>query len=144
MAQPTTARPGAFIISLWNGSAFVAPCGFTSKSFSWSRGLADVTIPDCDDPDAPAWVGRDVESLSASVTGEGILAAEAIPTWLGVLDTIEAVQVQVEVTYTTGVLTITGLMQLESLEVGAQQGQKVSINVSMQSDGEMVTEWTAS
>lgn len=144
MAQPTTARPGAFIISLWNGSAFVAPCGFTSKSFSWSRSLSDVTIPDCDDPDAPFWVARDVESLSASVSGEGVLAAEAIPTWLSVLNSIDAVQVQIEITYTTGVLTVTGLMQLESLEVGAQQGQRVSINVSMQSDGEMETAWEAS
>jgi hypothetical protein len=141
MAKPTTARPGAFIISLWNGSAFTAPCGFTSKSFRWNRSLAEVNIPDCDDPDAAAWVGRDVESLSASVNGDGILAAEAIPTWMNVLNTIDAVQVQIEITYTTGVLTVTGDMQLTTLEVGAQQGQKVNISVSMDSDGEMETEW---
>lgn len=146
MTQPTTARPGRFIISLGDGGdpeTFTAPCGFTSKSFTWSRSLSEVTIPDCDDPDAPYWQSRDVESLSCSVSGEGVLAAEAIPTWMAVLDTIEAVNVQIEITYTgVGVLLVSGAMQLESLEVGAQQGQRVSINVSMQSDGEMVTTWT--
>lgn len=142
MAQPTTARPGAFIISLESADSpgvFVAPCGFTSKAFRWTRSLDEVTIPDCDDPDAPYWISRDVSNLSCSVSGEGVLAAEAIPTWMDVLDTIDSVNVQVEITYTTGVLTVTGAMQLESLEVGAQQGQRVSINVSMQSDGEMTT-----
>lgn len=146
MAQPTTARPGRFIIMLGDGGdpeTFSAPCGFTSKSATWSRSLAEVSIPDCDAPDDPFWQSRDVESMSFSVSGEGVLAAEAVPTWLAVLGTINSVNVQVEITYTgAGVLLVTGALQLESLEVGAQQGQRVSINVSMQSDGIMTTTWT--
>ena len=147
MPAPVTARPGRFVISLGDGGspeAFVAPCGFTSKSFTWSRNLAEVTIPDCDDPDAPFWQSRDVESLSCSVSGEGVLAAEAVPTWLAVLNSLDAVNVQIEITFTNGsILLIEGAMQMESLELGAQQGQRVSINVSMQSDGPMTQTWTA-
>lgn len=146
MPAPVTARPGRFVISLGDGGspeAFVAPCGFTSKSFTWSRNLAEVTIPDCDDPDAPFWQSRDVESLSCSVSGEGVLAAEAVPTWLAVLNSLDAVNVQIEITFTNGsILLIEGAMQMESLELGAQQGQRVSINVSMQSDGPMTQTWT--
>lgn len=146
MAAPVTARPGRFVISLGDGGtpeAFTAPCGFTSKSFTWSRNLAEVTIPDCDDPDAPFWQSRDVESLSCSVSGEGVLAAEAVPTWLAVLNSLDAVNVQIEITFTNGsILLIEGAMQMESLELGAQQGQRVSINVSMQSDGPMTQTWT--
>lgn len=147
MPAPVTARPGRFVISLGDGGtpeAFVAPCGFTSKSFTWSRNLAEVTIPDCDDPDAPFWQSRDVESLSCSVSGEGVLAAEAVPTWLDVLNSLDSVNVQIEITFTNGsILLIEGAMQMESLELGAQQGQRVSINVSMQSDGPMAQTWTA-
>lgn len=147
MAAPTVAKPGAFVISLGDGAtpteAFTAPCGFTSKSARWNRGLGEVSIPDCDDPDAPLWISRDVETQSFSVTGEGVLAAEAIPVWLDVLDTTDAVSVQVEITYSTGVLEVAGKMHLESFETGAQQGQKVSANVSLQSDGAMATTWTA-
>lgn len=146
MAQPVTARPGRFLILLGDGGSpetFVAPCGFTSKSFTWSRSLAEVTIPDCADPDAPFWQSRDVESLSCSVSGEGVLAAEAVPTWLAVLNSLDAVNVQIEITFTNGaVLLIEGAMQMESLEVGAQQGQRASINVSMASDGIMTQTWT--
>lgn len=146
MPAPVTARPGRFVISLGDGGspeAFVAPCGFTSKSFTWSRNLAEVTIPDCDDPDAPFWQSRDVESLSCSVSGEGVLAAEAVPTWLAVLNSLDSVNVQIEITFTNGsILLIEGAMQMESLELGAQQGQRVSINVSMQSDGPMTQTWT--
>ena len=146
MPAPVTARPGRFVISLGDGGspeAFVAPCGFTSKSFTWSRNLAEVTIPDCDDPDAPFWQSRDVESLSCSVSGEGVLAAEAVPTWLDVLNSLDSVNVQIEITFTNGsILLIEGAMQMESLELAAQQGQRVSINVSMQSDGPMTQTWT--
>lgn len=122
---------------------FTAPCGFTSKSINWSRSLAEVNIPDCDDPDQPDWVVRDVESLSLSITGEGVLAEEAVATWLAVLETIESVNAQAELTFTNGsVLLLSGAIQLESFEIGAQQGQRVSVNVSLQSDGEMTTTWT--
>ena len=144
MAQPTTARPGSFIIALGDGGSpevFTAPCGFTSKAFTFTRNLADVLIPDCNDPDAANWVGRDVVSLSAQVSGEGVLAAEAVPTWLAVVNSVEAVNVTLTVTYSTGVLTMTGAMQVETFGVAAEQGQKVNVNVSMQSDGEMVLGW---
>ncbi|HRP26019.1 phage tail tube protein [Thauera sp.] len=145
MAKPTTARPGSFIIALGDGGSpevFTAPCGFTSKAFNFTRNLAEVNIPDCDDPDAPDWLGRDVVSLSASVSGSGVLAAESIETWLAAVNTTASVNVTVTVTYTTGVLTMTGAMQIESFGVSAEQGQKVSVDVSMQSDGEMTVGWT--
>lgn len=146
MAKPKTFRPGRFLIMLGDGATpeqFRAPCGFSSKSFTWNRGLSEVNIPDCVDPDQPDWTGRDVQSMSCSLSGEGLLTVEALPTWLGVLNSIESVNVQVELTYPdVGVLLMSGAMQLESFEIGAQQGQRVSANVSMQSDGEMTSSWT--
>jgi predicted secreted protein len=144
MSAPKTARFGAMIISLSNGASpptFTAPCGFTSKSLSLSKNLSEVSIPDCDDPDAPIWLGRDVQSLTASVTGEGVLAAEAVPTWQDAFDSTASVEVQVEITFATGVLTYQGFMHLESMEITAEQGGRVQMSISMQSDGELVGTW---
>lgn len=146
MAQPTTAKFGAFIISLGDTAdppEFSAPCGFTSKALNLSKNLSEVNIPDCDDPDAAFWVARDVQSLSAAVTGEGVLAAESVPTWQAAFDSTDSVPVQIEIEFSTGTLAYTGLMHIESWNIGAEQGGRVSSSVGMQSDGELVGLWTA-
>ncbi len=144
MAAPQTAKFGAFVVSLSNGASpavFTAPCGFTSKSLNLSKNLTEVSIPDCSDPDAPIWLGRDVQSLTASVSGEGVLAAEAVPTWLDAYDSTSSVEVQVVITYASGTLTYQGFMHLESMEMTAEQGARVQMTISMQSDGELAGTW---
>ncbi|TJV20612.1 MAG: hypothetical protein E5Y04_31700 [Mesorhizobium sp.] len=145
MAAPKTAKFGAFVISLSNGASpetFAAPCGFTSKSLTFTKNLTEVSIPDCDDPDAPISLGRDVQSLSAAITGEGVLAAEAVPTWEDFRDSSDSINCQVEITFSSGVLTYEGFFHLESIAFGAEQGGRVTINASMQSDGEVSGLWT--
>ena len=140
MAQPITARFGKFrvLIDLAGTGAYAAPCGFTSKSFTQNKSLSEVSLPDCDDPDAPIVLGRDVESLSASVSGEGVLAASSVLTWQEAYESTESVNVKVEIEFSTGTVTWTGKMHIESLEMGGEQGGRVTLNVSMQSDGALV------
>ncbi|MCB1394388.1 phage tail tube protein, partial [Nitrobacter sp.] len=118
MAKPTTARFGKFRVLLGDGAdpeVFTAPCGFTSKSLALSKNLTDVNLPDCDDPDAAAWVGRDVQSLSAQITGEGVLAVESVQKWQAAFDNTESINVKVEIEFSTGTLTYTGAMHLASI-----------------------------
>lgn len=141
MAQPTTARFGKFRILLGDDAspiAYAAPCGFTSKSLSLGKSLSEVSLPDCDDPDAPIVIGRDVESITASVSGEGVLAAASVVTWLEAYEATESVPVKIEIEFSSGTVTWTGAMHVESLELGAEQGGRVTLNVSMQSDGALV------
>jgi predicted secreted protein len=141
MAPPVTARFGKFRVLLGNSAVpivYAAPCGFTSKSLNLGKSLSEVSIPDCDDPDKPIVIGRDVESTTASVSGEGVLAASALPVWLEAYKSADSVPVKVEVEFSTGTLTFTGRMHLESLEIGAEQGGRVTISVTLQSDGELV------
>ncbi|MGR9420663.1 phage tail tube protein [Rhizobium leguminosarum] len=141
MATPITARFGKFRVLLGSGSGpivYAAPCGFTSKSLSLTKSLSEVSLPDCDDPDLPIVLGRDVESISASVSGEGVLAAAAVTTWLDAYESTESVPVKIEIEFSTGTVTWTGSMHVESLELGAEQGGRVTLNVSMQSDGALV------
>lgn len=141
MAPPTTAKFGKFRVLLGNGASpevFAAPCGFTSKSLALSKNLTDVNLPDCDDPDAPAWVGRDVESLTASITGEGVMAAESADDWMDAFESTSSISVKVEIEFPAVTWTYTGKMHISSMTLSAEQGGRVTNNVEMQSDGELV------
>ncbi len=84
MAKPTTGAFSKLLILLGNGASpevFAAPCGLTSKGFEISATSGDIQVPDCDDPDAPAWTERVVKALSAGVSGSGIMAVESFDTW---------------------------------------------------------------
>jgi len=146
MAQPTTARPGKMRILLGNGGGpevFSAPCGMTTKGLTITKNLSEVSIPDCDDPDAAFWQARDVESLSAAISGEGVLAAESEDEWNAAAFSTDAINVKVEIEFSTGTRTYTGAFHIDSFAVSAQQGQRVSANISMQSDGILSSAWVA-
>lgn len=141
MAQPTTARFGKFKIELGDGESpevFAAPCGFTSKSLTLTKNLTEVNIPDCDDPDAVAWVGRDAESLSAAVSGEGVLASESVDTWLEAVENVDSVNVKVTIEFAAKTITWLGRMHIATFTPSAEQGGRVTVSVEMQSDGELV------
>lgn len=141
MAQPTTARFGKFKVKLGNGATpevFSVPCGFTSKSLTLTKNLTEVNLPDCDDPDAVAWVGRDAESLSASISGEGVLAAESVETWLDAWENVDSISVEVDVEFPAKTLRWVGKMHIATLNPSAEQGGRVTMSVEMQSDGELV------
>ena len=140
MAQPTTIKGGKVLVKLGSGSplTYEAPCGFTQRSLTLTKNLEEVNIPDCDDPDQVDWVGRDATSLSMSVSGEGVLAAESVETWLAAWEDVESVPVQIDIVFPSNTITWVGYMHVESMEIGANNGQRVTANVSLQSDGEMV------
>jgi len=120
---------------------YAAPCGFTTKALTLTKNLTEVNIPDCDNPDAVAWIGRDAQSLTGQVTGEGVAAAEAVPTWQAAFNSTSSVPTRIEIDFPTGLLTYEGFMQCESLAYAAEQGGRVTLNVSLQSDGALVDTW---
>jgi predicted secreted protein len=141
MAKPVTARFGNFTVKLGNDAdpiVYVAPCGFTSKSLQLTKDLTEVNIPDCDDPDAVSWVGRDAASLSAQVTGDGVLASESVDTWLEAWENVESVPIQISIVFPAKTITWTGFAQVSELTIAAEQGGRVTISTTIQSDGELV------
>ena len=141
MAQATTIKGGKIRVLLGDDSDpidYKAPCGFTQRSITLNKGLEEVNIPDCLDPDKVDWVGRDATSLSMAISGEGVLASESVDTWLEGFESIDSIPVKVEWEFPAKTITWTGRMHIESMEVGANNGQRATNNVSLQSDGEMV------
>jgi hypothetical protein len=140
MANPATTIKGGkvrVLLDINSTGTYAAPCGFLSKSVTFSKGLEESQIPDCDDPDAINWIGRDAVSLSMTVSGEGVLASESAETWLDAWENHESIPVKVEIEFPAKTITYTGNMHVESLELGAPNGRQVTNNTSMQSDGEM-------
>lgn len=141
MAQPTTIKGGKVVVTLGNDATpivYSAPCGFTSKSVQLDKALGDTLLPDCDDPDAVGWLARDAESLSMSVSGEGVLAEQSVETWLDAFHDADSVPVKVVITFPTKAITYTGKMHVSSFSFEAPQSGRVTSSVEMQSDGEMV------
>ena len=144
MAKPVTVKFGKFFVRLSDGETppnFVAPCGFTSKSFTRNKTMNEVQVPDCDDPDAAAWSERDVQSMSATVNGSGVLAKSAVPVWEEVLASTDSIECEVEMEYPDGGSDVyTGLFHVESFEITGALGERVQVSVTMQSDGEITYE----
>lgn len=140
MAEPTTIKGGKVKVLLGNSATpivYTAPCGFNQRNVKLNKGLEEVNLPDCADPDAVNWVGRDAVSLSMSIDGEGVLAQESVETWLDAFEDADSIPAKVEWVFPTKTITWTGRMHVESFEAGAQDGRRVTANVTLQSDGKM-------
>ena len=145
MTQPTTLN--ASKLSVWIGSStspgtFVAPCGLTTRGINLTANTNDITIPDCDDPDLPSWIGRVVQSLSAGVNGTGVLAIEALPTWRQFFmeATSKLCRVVIDGTGLPPALDcgyFEGLFICSALNITGDLGNKIQVEVNMVSDGQL-------
>lgn len=139
MAKPTTLPFSKLLILIGDGASpetFAAPCGLTSKGFDLSATSNGIEVPDCDDPDAPAWTERVVKALSGTVSGSGILAAESFEVWqdwaLGGLT--KNVRVQLD---NAGLGYYSGAFILSKFSLKAALGDKVQVDVALESDGQI-------
>lgn len=80
MAQPSTLRWTKLMMYVGDGGSpesFTSKnCGLTTKQFTIAGSASETTVPDCDDPDAPSWIERVIQSLSSTFEGSGIFAEE--------------------------------------------------------------------
>lgn len=149
MARPTTLSFGNFKIWIADADspgAYLAPCGFTQKALTIDATTSDTTVPDCDDPEAPAWTERGVTALSATVTGQGIMAMESLEKWREWMLAAEsrAVRVEFDASVPSGGGYYSGSAILQSLGHSValgSDGNKAQLAVNLVSDGEWT--WTA-
>lgn len=138
MALATTVPFKNFKVLLGNGATpevFTAPCGLTSTGLALSKDTNSTVVPDCTDPDAAAWVERDVVSLSAAISGSGVLATESLATWEAAFITTNAVNVRIQVDVVTVGGYWAGAFHLTRFEPGGTRGNRASVTIAMESDG---------
>lgn len=136
MSKATTFKFSQFLILLGNGESpedFVAPCGLTSRGFTRTAETSDVNVPDCADEDVPSWLERDVVSLSWSLSGEGVLAAESIDEWEAFyeqqLSDSRNLRIQV------GDRLYEGKGKLTNFQIQGERGSRLTVSIEITGDG---------
>lgn len=75
--QPTTLRGSQLLIKIGDGASpelFAHPCLInTDRGIQFTSQAGDVIVPDCDNPDDPAWLEHVKDGLSVTVNGAGTL-----------------------------------------------------------------------
>ena len=133
MAKPTTDSFSSFKVYLGDGAdpeVFSAPCGFVSKSLSLDAASSDTLIPDCDNPEDPAWTESGITSKSATVQGNGVMAEESYETWRAWWDSglDKTVRVEKNLGYWEGPAICLNLT--ESVALGSD-GNKIQLSVNI-------------
>lgn len=140
MTKPTTHTFGEFLVEIESGDSpgvFYAPCGLTTKGFNQTANTQETSVPDCDNPDAPAYIERAVDTITAEVSGSGVLAEEAFPVWQEWFDSAASKSVRI---YPMGGSKgyYGGNFILSAFNMTVQRGQKVNVEVTLQSDGQAI------
>ncbi|SKA31018.1 phage tail tube protein [Consotaella salsifontis] len=112
------------------------------------RGLAlsvdsnDFVIPDCDDPDAAGWKEREVDGMSGTISGSGMLHTTSFATWFNWMESAapKRCRVTLDVTAANGGGYVEGLFFLTSFEVKGSRNDKVTADVTLDSTG--ILTWT--
>lgn len=142
MAQPTVLSFGKGLVYFGDGAdpeVFAKICGFNSTELAIEKDTNDVTLPDCDDPDAPAWKATDVLNIGWSATFEGIMAKEAEPLLWAAINRAEATSIRIRL---VGFGSGSGTPDLQfsgkahvSGNIKGERGNKYQISVSATGDG---------
>jgi hypothetical protein len=143
MTKPTTLTFGHFLILLGDGASpevFAEPCGLTSKGFAQTANTQDTNVPDCDDPDAPSFVERAIESLSGEISGSGVLAMESFPVWDAFYKNAisKNVRIVLDTTLANNGGYYEGAFLLTRFGMTAQNKGKVQVELTMVSDGQWI------
>jgi len=146
MAAVKHARGVKLLIKVGNGASpevFATYCTINAaRGITFSADTNDQIIPDCENPDAVAWVGREKVSLSSTISGAGMLNTPDVETFFNWLASEETknVEVVVDVPSADGGVVFTGAYHLTSFEITGDRGAKMEASIELVSDGEITVE----
>lgn len=117
---------------------FVHYCSINAeREFALEANINESMAINCDDPDAPGWIDRDVESLSGQITGAGVMNTPDYRIirnrWLQA-ESFNC-QVVLNVDAADGGDVATGRFLISNLSITGNRGDKVQLSVTLQSDG---------
>lgn len=141
MADAETMRGTKLLIKIGDGATpevFTHNCSINgARSMTLSAGTNETSVPDCDDPDLMAWVGREKVSLSAQIQGAGVLNTPDIPFFDGYFRSPDPknCRVVVDVPGADGGGYWAGAFHLTEFAVDGDRGTKANFAATMVSDG---------
>jgi predicted secreted protein len=139
MAKPTVIAGTKLLLLVGDGASpevFAEPCGLTTKSFDLAASTNTTVLPDCDDPEAAAWEATDINALSASGSGTGVMAAESFSKWNDWFLSTEGKNMQIKLDH-ADLGYYAGSFKLTSFKLAGTRGNKVTVDISFKGDGEV-------
>ncbi len=118
---------------------FGHPCSINAaREFALEANVNESRAIDCDDPEAPSWVKRTVESLSGSVTGSGVHHTPDWKPWRTWFESGEPKECQIVTNVADGDIE-QGMFILSSLSKSGERGGEIESSITLQSDGPLVS-----
>lgn len=143
MAKPTTIRGTQVLIKIGNAASpevFTHPCLINmDRSIEFTANGNKIEVPDCTNPDDPAWTEFVKQTLDCTISGTGKLdnvgaTIASYTTWLA---SPEPKNIQV---WLGTVGRWAGTFHLTKFGVKGTRGDKAEVDITLESDGAVV--WT--
>ena len=140
MAPPATLKGTQLYIKVGDGASpevFSHPCLINAeRGIVFRSNTSDIVVPDCANPDDPAWRELVKDALSVGITGAGILdnvlaTIQAYTTWMK-SDTSKNIQVWLG---TLGYWS--GAFKLTEWNITGERSNKITSTLTLESDGEV-------
>lgn len=145
MAKATTVGGSALLIKVGDGAEpteqFTHPCSINAqRGLALSANTQDTNLPDCDDPEAPDWIEREITTKDGTITGAGTLHADDQDLFFDWFDGGELKNVKVFTNRSgaTGGRIYTGAFLCTNFEITGAKGEKVQCNITLKSSGAIV------
>jgi predicted secreted protein len=141
MAEPLSFNGSKILVKVGDGGGpetFSHPCLINaSRGIQFSAASIDSVIPDCADQDAPAWVTREKDSITATITGEGIMDAADTDDYFDWLTQAAAKNVQCVVNDggATNEQTFQGAFHLTEFSISGERKEKAQVSITLVSTG---------
>lgn len=141
MAAVNKVKATALLIKVGNGASpevFTALCTINAqRGLSIAATTSETAVPDCADPDLPAWLDREKVSISADVNGAGTLHSDDLQTCYNLISGSAAVNLQIvlDVAGAVGGRTFEGAFHMTQFEVSGTKGELVNATMAFQSTG---------
>lgn len=109
----------------------------TDRGIAFSSDENRQVIPDCDNPDAPAWSVLNKDGLQAQITGSGMLHTASTEEWFNWFnsDTAKNIRVVVDTSGADGGGYWSLKAKLTGFEVTGSRNEKATATVTIGSDG---------
>lgn len=116
---------------------FDAICSITAKAINFDGQENTFDIPNCEDPEAISWLVAEIQNKRVTIEGSGTLNTpdfDDLHSWWDAGESRNA-QVVIDVPSVDGGRILEGAWKLPKLSITGNRGEKMSINVSIASDG---------
>ena len=142
MAPDKAMNGTSLLVQIGDGAtpteAFAHDCLInTDRGIQFQSETNRQVISDCDEPDGIAWSVVNKDSLSATITGSGMLHTASIPDWAEWFDSDGGKNVRVKlngVTLANGGGHWAGSFKLTGWEVTGARNEKATVSVTLESD----------